>query len=125
MVDALYSDEEVLGRINPLVQSLKQEENIEALKAYERAEEWTVIGPLLGDQLAVSFIAIQLVIGAMIPIILLAIVVLYLAVRSVPQGEEWTVERFGRYTRTLPPGLNFIFPFTVLDIKIWFPFLII
>jgi Ni/Fe-hydrogenase subunit HybB-like protein len=44
--------------------------------AYERAEEWTVIGPLLGDQLAVSFIAIQLVIGAMIPIILLGIVVL-------------------------------------------------
>jgi Ni/Fe-hydrogenase subunit HybB-like protein len=44
--------------------------------SYERAEEWTVIGPLLGDQLAVSFIAIQLVIGAMIPIILLAIVVL-------------------------------------------------
>ncbi|MHC4767170.1 MAG: NrfD/PsrC family molybdoenzyme membrane anchor subunit [Planctomycetota bacterium] len=44
--------------------------------SYERAEEWTVIGPLLGDQLAVSFIAIQLVIGAMIPIILLGIVVL-------------------------------------------------
>jgi Ni/Fe-hydrogenase subunit HybB-like protein len=44
--------------------------------SYERAEEWTVIGPLLGDQLAISFIAIQLVIGAMIPIILLGIVVL-------------------------------------------------
>jgi predicted membrane protein len=43
--------------------------------AYERAEEWTVIGPLLGDQLAVSFIAIQLVLGAMVPIILLGIVV--------------------------------------------------
>ncbi|MHC4211000.1 MAG: NrfD/PsrC family molybdoenzyme membrane anchor subunit [Planctomycetota bacterium] len=44
--------------------------------AYERAEEWTVIGPLLGDQLAVSFIAIQLVLGSMVPIILLGIVVL-------------------------------------------------
>ncbi|MHC4413759.1 MAG: NrfD/PsrC family molybdoenzyme membrane anchor subunit [Planctomycetota bacterium] len=44
--------------------------------SYERAEEWTVIGPLLGDQLAVSFIAIQLVFGAMVPIILLGIVVL-------------------------------------------------
>ncbi|MHC4966768.1 MAG: NrfD/PsrC family molybdoenzyme membrane anchor subunit, partial [Planctomycetota bacterium] len=43
---------------------------------YERAEEWTVIGPLLGDQLAVSFIAIQLVLGSMVPIILLGIVVL-------------------------------------------------
>jgi phosphatidylserine/phosphatidylglycerophosphate/cardiolipin synthase-like enzyme len=31
MVDALYSDEEVLGRANPLIQSLKQEVNIEAL----------------------------------------------------------------------------------------------
>lgn len=34
-----------------------------------------------------------------------------LAVKSVPQGHEWTVERFGRYIRTLEPGLNFIIPF--------------
>ncbi|MBN9412977.1 MAG: SPFH/Band 7/PHB domain protein [Candidatus Paracaedimonas acanthamoebae] len=34
-----------------------------------------------------------------------------LAVKSVPQGYEWTVERFGRYIRTLEPGLNFIIPF--------------
>ncbi|MEM9047769.1 MAG: SPFH domain-containing protein [Pseudomonadota bacterium] len=31
-------------------------------------------------------------------------------VKSVPQAEEWTVERFGRYTRTLGPGLNFVIP---------------
>ncbi|MEM6619420.1 MAG: SPFH domain-containing protein [Pseudomonadota bacterium] len=31
-------------------------------------------------------------------------------VKSVPQGEEWTVERFGRYTRTLDPGLRFLIP---------------
>ncbi len=31
MVDALYSDEDILGRENPLIQSLKQEENIDAL----------------------------------------------------------------------------------------------
>ncbi len=31
-------------------------------------------------------------------------------VRSVPQGEEWTVERFGRFTRSLRPGLRFIIP---------------
>lgn len=48
---------------------------------------------------------------AVAAVVLLAILVVYLAVRSVPQGEEWTVERFGRYVRTLPPGLNFIFPF--------------
>jgi len=28
----------------------------------------------------------------------------------VPQGQEWTVERFGRYTRTLPPGLHLLIP---------------
>jgi phosphatidylserine/phosphatidylglycerophosphate/cardiolipin synthase-like enzyme len=31
MVDALYSDEEVLGRLNPLIQSLREEDNIEVL----------------------------------------------------------------------------------------------
>ncbi len=44
--------------------------------AYEAAEEWEVIGPLLGDQLAFSFIGLQLIAGALIPIILLGIVVL-------------------------------------------------
>ncbi|HGY0482183.1 TPA: SPFH domain-containing protein [Salmonella enterica subsp. enterica serovar Derby] len=33
------------------------------------------------------------------------------AVKIVPQGFEWTVERFGRYTHTMKPGLNFIVPF--------------
>ncbi len=32
-------------------------------------------------------------------------------IRVVPQGFQWTVERFGRYTETLSPGLNFIIPF--------------
>jgi len=40
----------------------------------------------------------------------LAVVGIYLAVKSVPQGMEFTVERFGRYTRTLSPGLHFIMP---------------
>ena len=44
--------------------------------AYEAAEEWTVIGPLLVNQLAFSFIGIQLILGALVPIILLGIVVL-------------------------------------------------
>ena len=35
----------------------------------------------------------------------------FLGVKTVPQGYNWTVERFGRYTRTLRPGLNFIVPF--------------
>jgi regulator of protease activity HflC (stomatin/prohibitin superfamily) len=31
-------------------------------------------------------------------------------VRMVPQGYEWTVERFGRYTNTMTPGLHFLVP---------------
>ena len=40
----------------------------------------------------------------------LAVVLVFLGVKSVPQGMEYTVERFGRYTRTLEPGLHFILP---------------
>ncbi|HVI87397.1 MAG TPA: paraslipin, partial [Dongiaceae bacterium] len=43
--------------------------------------------------------------------VLLAVIVVSMAVKSVPQGREWTVERFGRYTHTLKPGLAFITPF--------------
>ncbi|MDX2300987.1 MAG: SPFH domain-containing protein [Xanthomonadaceae bacterium] len=39
-----------------------------------------------------------------------AVVTVLQGVRSVPQGFEWTVERFGRYDRTLVPGLGFIIP---------------
>lgn len=46
-----------------------------------------------------------------IVILIFAIVLIVMMVRSVPQGEEWTVERFGRYTRTLSPGLRFLIPF--------------
>ncbi len=42
---------------------------------------------------------------------LLAIAVVFMGVKTVPQGTEYTVERFGKYTRTLKPGLNFIVPF--------------
>ncbi len=38
------------------------------------------------------------------------IVILFKTVRVVPQGYEWTVERFGRYTQTLTPGLHFLIP---------------
>jgi hypothetical protein len=44
-------------------------------------------------------------------VLLLALVLLFKGVRAVPQGSEYTVERFGRYTRTLKPGLNLIVPF--------------
>lgn len=41
----------------------------------------------------------------------LVVLVFFKGVRTVTQGENWTVERFGRYTRTLMPGLNVIVPF--------------
>jgi regulator of protease activity HflC (stomatin/prohibitin superfamily) len=44
-------------------------------------------------------------------IVFLAIVLLLMGVKQVPQGFEWTVERFGRYTHTLRPGLGIIVPF--------------
>ena len=46
-----------------------------------------------------------------IVIVLLAVLTLYLGVKTVPQGYTWTVERFGRYTKMLSPGLNLIVPF--------------
>jgi regulator of protease activity HflC (stomatin/prohibitin superfamily) len=42
--------------------------------------------------------------------VIAAIVFLISAVKQVPQGHEWTVERFGKYTHTLRPGLSFIVP---------------
>ncbi|MFZ2450377.1 MAG: SPFH domain-containing protein [Methylovulum miyakonense] len=39
-----------------------------------------------------------------------AILLVLMSVISVPQGMEYTVERFGKYTNTLTPGLNIIFP---------------
>jgi len=48
---------------------------------------------------------------AVLLIALFALVILYSGIKIVPQGSEWTVERFGRYTQTLRPGLNLIIPF--------------
>lgn len=42
---------------------------------------------------------------------LLAIGVVFMGVQTVPQGYEYTIERFGKYTKTFPPGLNFLVPF--------------
>ncbi|MEO1719240.1 MAG: SPFH domain-containing protein [Pseudomonadota bacterium] len=40
----------------------------------------------------------------------LAIATLYATVKIVPQGYKYTVERFGRYTKTLSPGLHILIP---------------
>jgi regulator of protease activity HflC (stomatin/prohibitin superfamily) len=43
--------------------------------------------------------------------LVVALILVSAAVKTVPQASEWTVERFGRYTRTLQPGLHLLLPF--------------
>ena len=43
--------------------------------------------------------------------IVLALVILVGAIKIVPQGFEFTVQRFGRYTRTIKPGITILTPF--------------
>ena len=59
----------------------------------------------MGELLLDGFSAVAIV------LLLVAVAALFMGVRAVPQGNEYTVERFGRYTRTLRPGLNLILPF--------------
>ncbi len=44
-------------------------------------------------------------------LIVLALILLFSVIKIVPQGREYTVERFGRYTRTLSPGMHILTPF--------------
>lgn len=44
-------------------------------------------------------------------LIIFAIFTFKASFKFVPQANEWTVERFGRYLKTIKPGLNIIFPF--------------
>ena len=39
------------------------------------------------------------------------IITLYKGIKIVPQGEEWIVEKLGKFSRTLQPGLNIIIPY--------------
>ena len=43
--------------------------------------------------------------------VVFVVVILYSTLKTVPPGYNWTIERFGRYTRTLMPGLNLVLPF--------------
>lgn len=46
-----------------------------------------------------------------IVIVVVFILIIFAGVKTVPQGHNYTVERFGKYTRTLTPGLTLIVPF--------------
>lgn len=43
--------------------------------------------------------------------VVFVVFILFSTIKTVPQGYHWTVERFGRYTKTLTPGLNLVVPF--------------
>ncbi|XWN24910.1 MAG: SPFH domain-containing protein [Roseibium sp.] len=47
----------------------------------------------------------------LIALVVLVILVFFAGVKTVPQGYNYTIERFGKYRKTLLPGLNFIIPF--------------
>ena len=47
----------------------------------------------------------------LIVVVALVVVFIQASVKIVPQGFNWTVERFGRYTGTLQPGFNILIPF--------------
>jgi regulator of protease activity HflC (stomatin/prohibitin superfamily) len=49
--------------------------------------------------------------GVVIFFVVMALVLAFSAIKVVPQGRQWTVERFGRYVRTLKPGISFLIPF--------------
>jgi len=46
-----------------------------------------------------------------VALLVLAVVTVAKGIRTVPQGEVWSVERFGAFTRLLQPGLNLIIPY--------------
>jgi regulator of protease activity HflC (stomatin/prohibitin superfamily) len=48
----------------------------------------------------------------LIVVVIVALTIVARGVRTVPQGYQWTVERFGRYRVTLMPGLRLVNPFT-------------
>ncbi len=47
----------------------------------------------------------------LIALVVVVVIAVSLGIRTVPQGQVWTVERFGRFTRLLHPGLNLMTPF--------------
>src|SRR5262249_5292709 len=63
--------------------------------------------PSLGAPREGTMEGLGVVVIALVIVVMLA---LAMSVRSVPQGREYTVERFGRYTGTLRPGLNLLVP---------------
>jgi regulator of protease activity HflC (stomatin/prohibitin superfamily) len=64
-------------------------------------------GMIAGHQTGVAMSPFAIFVLAVLALI---VALVLLGVKSVPQSEEWTVERFGRFTNTLKPGLSLIVP---------------
>ena len=62
--------------------------------------------PILNELAALSGAAVIALI-----VLVMAIIFLSKGVKQVPQQQAWIVERLGKYTKTLSPGLNLIIPF--------------
>lgn len=54
---------------------------------------------------------IETVVVIWVIVLILVVVTLFAGVKTIPQGQIWTVERFGAYTRLLEPGLQFVLPY--------------
>ncbi len=53
----------------------------------------------------------DIIASAFVLILAVGMILIFSSLKFVPQGYNWTVERFGRYTRTLTPGPHVITPF--------------
>jgi regulator of protease activity HflC (stomatin/prohibitin superfamily) len=67
----------------------------------------------MSDNDIASYIAFNLGNAISILLVLFVLVLIYKGINIVPQSRVYVVERFGKYTKTLPAGLNFIVP--ILD----------
>ena len=47
----------------------------------------------------------------MVVLVALVVFTVFKGVRIVPQGYKWVVQRLGKYSQTLEPGLNLIIPY--------------
>lgn len=54
---------------------------------------------------------VETVVIVWVILLILVVMTLFAGVKTVPQGQIWTVERFGAYTRMLQPGLQFVMPY--------------
>ena len=57
------------------------------------------------------FTTTQITLISLVVVLFFSLIIVASMVKFVPQSEEWTVERFGKYQYTLQPGLHFLTPF--------------